>query len=95
MKTLILIASLMSSEMAYQEIHANDPGYSIHNYKHPNKAKAVAKRDTNRGVRVSFYDTYRDYKKPSIKSKENVLQIFRNTDDKDYLKRKNYKMPNG
>ena len=94
MNTLILIASLMSSEMAFQEIHANDPGYSIHNYKHVNKAKAVAKRDTNRGVRVSFDETYRDYKKPSVKSQENVLQIFRQTDDKDYLKRKNYKMPN-
>jgi hypothetical protein len=95
MKTLILIASLMSSETANQEIHANDLGYSIHNYKHVNKAKAVAKRDTNKGVRVSFDETYRDYKKPSVKSKENVLQIFRNTDDKDYFKSKNYKMPNG
>ncbi len=94
MKTLILIASLMSSEMAFQEIHANDPEYNVNNYKHVNKAKAVAKRDTNRGVRVSFDETYRDYKKPSVKSKENVLQIFRQTDDKDYLKRKNYKMPN-
>ena len=85
----------MSSEMAVQEIHVNDPGYSIHNYKHVNKAKAVAKRDTNRGVRVSFDETYRDYKKPLIKDKENVLQIFRNVDDREYLKRKNYKMPNG
>lgn len=84
----------MSSEMVFQEIHANDPGYSIHNYKHVNKAKAVAKRDTNRGVRVSFDETYRDYKKPTVKGKENVLQIFRPTDDKDYLKRKSYKMPN-
>ena len=94
MKAIILIASLMSSEMVYQEIHANDPGYSIHNYKHVNKAKAVARRDTNKGIRVSFDETSRDYKKPSIKSKENVLQIFRQTDNKDYLKRKNYKMPN-
>jgi hypothetical protein len=94
MKTIILITSLMSSMMASQEIHANDPGYSIHNYKHVNKAKAVAKRDTNAGVRVSFDETNRDYKKPAIKGKENVLQIFRQTDDRDYLKRKNYKMPN-
>lgn len=84
----------MSSEIVYQEIHANDPGYSINNYKHVNKARAVAKRDTNRGVRVSFDETYRDYKKPTVKGKENVLQIFRNTDDKNYLKVKNYKMPN-
>jgi len=84
----------MSSEIIYQEIHANDPGYSINNYKHVNKARAVAKRDTNRGVRVSFDETNRDYKKPTVKDKENVLQIFRNTNDKDYLKVKNYKMPN-
>ncbi|MEY4540317.1 MAG: hypothetical protein RLZZ306_2074 [Bacteroidota bacterium] len=95
MITLVLLASLMSSEMAIQEVHANDPGYSIHNYKHVNKAKAVARRDTNRGVRVSFDETNRDYKKPTVKGKENVLQIFRPTDSKDYLKVKNYKMPNG
>ena len=89
------MASLISSEMPIQEVHASDPGYSIHNYKHVNKAKAVAKRDTNRGVRVSFDETSRDYKKPLIKDKENVLQIFRNADDREYLKRKNYKMPNG
>ncbi len=95
MKTFILIASLMSSDTIYQEIQANDPGYSIHNYKHVNKAKAVAKRDTNRGIRVSFDETNRDYKKPStVNKKENVLQIFRQTYNKDYLIRKNYKMPN-
>ena len=94
MDTLILLAGLLNFGMVSQEIHANDPGYSIHNYKHVNKAKAVAKRDTNRGVRVSYDETSRDYKKPSVKSKENVLQIFRPTDSKDYLKVKNYKMPN-
>ena len=94
MKTIILIVSLMITETVNQEVHANDPAYSIHNYKHVNKAKAVAKRDTNRGVSVSFDETYRDYKKPLVKSKENVLQIFRQTDSKDYLIRKNYKMPN-
>ena len=94
MDTLILLAGLLNFGMVSQEIHANDPGYSIHNYKNVNKAKAVAKRDTNRGVRVSYDETSRDYKKPSVKSKENVLQVFRPTDSKDYLKVKNYKMPN-
>jgi hypothetical protein len=96
METIILFAGLLNFGTISQEIYANDPGYSIHNYKHPNKAKAVAKRDTNRGIRVSFDQTNRDYKKPVSNSnkKENVLQIFRATDDKDYLKRKNYKMPN-
>lgn len=95
MKTIILLAGLLNLGAISQEIHTNDPGYSIHNYKHINKAKAVAKRDTNRGIKVSFDETYRDYKKPAIKEKENVLQIFRNTDSREYLKRKNYKMPNG
>jgi hypothetical protein len=94
METIILLAGLLNFETISQEVHAGDPGYSIHNYKHPNKAKTVAKRDTNRGVRVSFDETNRDYKKPSFKNKENVLQIFRLTDTKDYLKVKNYKMPN-
>ena len=94
MDTLILLAALLNFGTISQEIHANDPGYSIHNYKHVNKAKAVAKRDTNRGVRVSYDETSRDYKKPSVKSKENVLHVFRPTDSKDYLKVKNYKMPN-
>lgn len=94
MYTLILLVTLLNFGTISQEIHANDPGYSIHNYKHVNKAKAVAKRDTNRGVRVSYDETSRDYKKPSVKSKENVLQVFRPTDSKDYLKVKNYKMPN-
>lgn len=94
MYTLILLVTLLNFGTISQEIHANDPGYSIHNYKHVNKAKAVAKRDTNRGVRVSYDETSRDYKKPSVKSKENVLQIFRPTESKDYLKVKNYKMPN-
>lgn len=95
MKTVILLAGLFNFGIILQEIHANDPGYSIHNYKHVNKAKAVAKKDTNRGIRTSFDETNRDYKKPVFKSRENVLQIFRQSDSKDYLKVKNYKMPNG
>jgi hypothetical protein len=104
METIILLAGLLNFGTISQEIHANDPGYSIHNYKHVNKSKAVAKRDTNRGVRVSFDETSRDYKKPVSKNKENVLQIFRSDNSKDYfrsdnskdyLKVKNYKMPNG
>ena len=74
MKMITLIASLMSLEMVGQEIPVNDPGYSTHNYKHFNKAAVVAKRDTNSGIRVSFDETNRDYKKPASKNKENVLR---------------------
>ncbi len=91
----LMLLGLLNFGTVSQEIHANDPGFSIHNYKHIAKANAVAKRDTNKGVAVSYDETNRDYKKPSVKSKENVLQIFRPTDSKNYLKVKNYKMPNG
>ncbi len=94
MKTFILLTGLLNFDGISQQIHTNDPGYSIHNYKHVAKAKVVAQRDTNRGVRVSYDKTSRDYKKPALNNKENVLQIFRPTDSKDYLKVKNYKMPN-
>jgi formylmethanofuran dehydrogenase subunit E len=95
METIILVASLMNLGVVSQEIHASDPGYSIHNYKHVNKASAVAKRDTNKGVRVSYDETSRDYKKTASKDSEKVLKIFRPIENKDYLVRKNYKMPNG
>ena len=94
METIILLAGLLNFGTTSQEIYVNDPGFSIHNYKHTAKAKAIAKRDTSKGVTVSFDETNRDYKKPAVKGKENVLQIFRPTDSKDYLKVKNYKMPN-
>jgi hypothetical protein len=94
METIILLMELLNSSNISQEGYPQDPGYSIHNYKHPNKAKAAAARDPNRGIRVSFGETSRDYKKPAMKNRENVLQIFRRIDEKDYLKVKNYKMPN-
>lgn len=94
METIILLAGLLHLGTFNQEVHASDPGYSIHNYKHVNKAKTVAKRDSNRGIKVSFDKTNRDYKKPTVISHENVLQIFKSTDSKDYLKVRNYKMPN-
>ncbi|MES2519647.1 MAG: hypothetical protein V4585_16140 [Bacteroidota bacterium] len=91
MGTTILMISLMNLGLFTQEIHVNDPGYSIHNYKHTNKAAAVAKRDTNKGVRVSYDVTNRDYKKIAAKDSEKVLKIFKPYDN---LVRKNYKMPN-
>ena len=95
MKMIMLIASLISLEMVGQEIPVNDPGYSTHNYKNFNKAAAVAKRDTNSGIRVSFDETNRDYKKPASKNKENVLRIFRPIGSDNFLRKKSYKTPNG
>lgn len=95
MKTMILLVGLLNFSNISQEVYPQDPGYSIHNYKHINKAKAMAKKDTNRGIKASFVETNRDYKKPFMKKKENVLYIFKRMDEKDYLKVKNYKMPNG
>ena len=96
MKTILLLAFLLFSYGTFaQNIPTNDPGYSLHNYKHVNKAMAIAKRDTNKGIRVSFQETNRDYKKLASKSKENTLIIIREGKKEDYLKRVNYKMPNG
>jgi hypothetical protein len=48
-KSLIFIASLMMISMgSYGQKWKNDPSYSIHNYKHPNKAEAAKKTDTAR-----------------------------------------------
>jgi hypothetical protein len=95
METTLFVATIIGFALMSQNIPSNDPSYSIHNYKHPNKAIAIVKRDTNKGIKVSFDETSRDYKKPAVKNKENVLQIFKQIDTKDYLKVKNYKMPNG
>ena len=96
MKTILLLAFLLFSYGTFaQNIPTNDPGYSLHNYKHVNKAMAIAKRDTNKGISVSFEETNRDYKKLASKSKENTLIIIREGKKEDYLKRVNYKMPNG
>jgi hypothetical protein len=94
MQSIILLTGLLNFSNLLLQVYLQDPGYSINNYKHPNKAKAVVKRDTNRHTGVSFGETSRDYKKPAIKNKENVYQIFRRMDGKDYLKVKNHKMSN-
>ncbi|MEA5457965.1 hypothetical protein VB796_02905 [Arcicella sp. LKC2W] len=91
MKTVILFISIVNFSLFSQEIPLNDPSYSVHNYKHPNKAAAAAKRDSSRGVRVSIDATNRDYKKVASKQTESVLKIIQKDNN---LKRVNYKMPN-
>ena len=95
MKTTLLLVFFISYRIFAQNIPTNDPVYSLHNYKHVNKAMAIARRDTNKGIRVSLEETNRDYKKLASKAKENTLKIFREGKKEDYLKRVNYKMPNG
>lgn len=96
MKTILIFTFLLISYGTFaQNIPINDPGYSLHNYKHANKAMAIAKRDTNKGISVSPEETYRDYKKSASKSKENTLIIIRQGKREEYLKRVNYKMPKG
>ena len=95
MKTTLLLVFFISYRIFAQNIPTNDTGYSLHNYKHVNKAMAIARRDTNKGISVSLEETNRDYKKLASKTKENTLKIFREGKKEDYLKRVNYKMPNG
>ena len=93
--TLILIFLLVSYGIFAQNVPTNDPGYSLHNYKHVNKAMTIAKRDTNKGIGVSPEEIHRDYKKSASKNRENTLIIIREGKKEDYLKRVNYKMPKG
>ncbi len=91
METVIVFVSIINMSLFSQVIPLNDPSYSIHNYKHSNKAILVAKIDTNIGIRVLRDETIRDYKKVASKQVENVLKIENKGNN---LKRVNYKMPN-
>lgn len=55
---LVALGTLMMVEQAYGQDNSaggklrNDPTYSSHNYKHPNKAATAQKWESNRGVVV-------------------------------------------
>lgn len=75
-----------------QEISSNDPGYSTHNYKHPNKAEAAKK--SKKGFPISENVVLnRNYKQPNQKTEEKSLTIIRNQPKEEYLTWQNAKMP--
>lgn len=96
MKKIMILASMftiVSFAVAAQNIHKNDPGYHINNYKHPNKAAHAAKNN-RRTIAVSENVVLnRNYKQTGTKTIEKVLEIQRTEPREVYLARQNYKMP--
>ncbi len=86
--SLLMVASFGSFA---QELYNNDPGYSPHNYKHPNKAKAAQSKQKALPV-VASSEVVRNYKQPNM-SKDRALSVERTQPKEVYLAWKNYKMP--
>ena len=96
MKKVMILASLftiVSLVSVAQDLHKNDPGYHINNYKHPNKAAHAAKKST-KAIDVSENVVVnRNYKQIGNKTVEKALQMVRTEPREVYLTRQNYKMP--
>ena len=96
MKKVMILASMftiVSLVSVAQDLHKNDPGYHINNYKHPNKAAHAAKKST-KAIEVSENVVVnRNYKQMGNKTVEKALQIVRTEPREVYLTRQNYKMP--
>lgn len=89
---LVLTANLAAEA---QNTWANDPGYSTHNYKHPNKA-AAAKKQAEKNHNTAFVvvgKTNRDYKKVANEATENKLLLDYGKSPEELANVKNYKMP--
>jgi hypothetical protein len=103
MKTLIntfmvsILALLSSVAYAQTEpIWRNDPTYSTHNYKHPNKAAAAQRRALEPGVSVRFPQPgvvqAANYKMPQPGQVPAGSVVLPHTPSNDLADR-NYKMP--
>jgi hypothetical protein len=96
MKKVMILASMftiVSFAVVAQDIHKNDPGYHINNYKHPNKAAHAAKNNTRTVAISENVVMNRNYKQMATKTVEKVLEIQRTEPREVYLARQNYKMP--
>ncbi len=98
MKKLIVLASMLtiaSFASIAQDLHKNDPGYNINNYKHSNKASYAAKKKTATIEVSENVIVNRNYKQMANKSVEKAVEIIRTEPREVYLIRQNYKMPFG
>lgn len=86
MKTILIIAALVVSmgQSAFaQDEHKYDPTYSIHNYKHPNKAREAKqkikfeKSESYMYVNPSEIESNRNYKQQNNLGKSNPVIIRR------------------
>jgi hypothetical protein len=96
MKKLIILASMLtiaSFASVAQDLHKNDPGYNINNYKHPNKAAHASKKNTKTIAVSENVVINRNYKQMGNKTVEKALEIVRTEPREVYLTRQNYKMP--
>ena len=76
-----------------QDLHKNDPGYNVNNYKHPNKAAHAAKKNAKTIDVSENVVMNRNYKQMGNKTVEKALEIVRTEPREVYLTRQNYKMP--
>lgn len=96
MKKILILVSIfiiVSFASVAQDLHKNDPGYHINNYKHPNKANHAAKKNTKTIDVSENVVVNRNYKQMGTKTSERALEIVRTDLREVYLTRQNYKMP--
>lgn len=86
----VLIGASVSSLFA-QEVPKNDPGFSVNNYKHPNKAKAAQKAKTEgtsvevttfKGLEGQLVDA--NYHHPKYAPRPKLLVAESETIDKEH-----------
>ncbi len=96
MKKSIILASLFtiaSFASLAQDLHKNDPSFSVGNYKHSNKAAHAAKKSTNTVGVSENVAVNRNYKQVGNKTVGKSLEVVRTEPREVYLNRQNYKMP--
>lgn len=86
MKTIVIITAFIayfSLNVAAQDDHKYDPTYSIHNYKHPNKAREAQQKIKYEKSESYYYvipsevEINRNYKQQNNLSKVNTKGIKR------------------
>jgi hypothetical protein len=97
MKRLLILSSLilMVNAASGQRSVDRDPTYSVHNYKHPNKAAYAKKHHLDRSIElentvVIGNANYKQHSNSSVASTKAVISV--NKPDKS---RKSYKHPLG
>jgi hypothetical protein len=95
MKTKAFLASLLliTSYTSFAQEIISDPGYSIHNYKHPNKAAAAKKNTKSISITEDIVVVNKNYKQPATVKIGKGLGIVRNLPIEEYLTWQNPKMP--
>jgi hypothetical protein len=67
---IFLISAILISLSGYGQKWKSDPSYSVHNYKHPNKAAIAKKADTARLQNITYMEALvpvsRNYKAQNV-----------------------------